>query len=70
MTFNATFGGGITMADYQKMYYLLCSAASKAIDAPPEEARRILQNALDEAEEIYLYTREEDEAKPKLWLLV
>ena len=58
------------MADYQKMYYLLCSAASKAIDAPPEEARRILQNALDEAEEIYLYTREEDEALPNLRLLV
>ena len=58
------------MADYQKMYYLLCSAASKAIDAPPEEARRLLQKALDEAEEIYLYTREEDEARPKLRLLV
>ena len=58
------------MADYQKMYYLLCSAASKAIDAPPEEARRLLQNALDEAEEIYLYTHEENEAKPKLRLLV
>ena len=54
------------MADYQKMYYLLCSAASKAIDAPPEEARRILQNALDEAEEIYLDTQTE----PKLRLLV
>ena len=47
------------MADYQRMYYLLCSAASKAIDAPPEEAKRILQNALYEAEEIYICTCEE-----------
>ena len=58
------------MADYQKMYYLLCSAASKAIDAPPEEARLLLQNALDEAEEIYLHTREEEDTLPNLRLLV
>ena len=44
------------MADYQKMYYLLCSAASKAIDAPPEEYKQLLQNALYEAEEIYIRT--------------
>ena len=43
------------MADYQKMYYLLCSAASKAIDAP-EEYKQLLQNALYEAEEIYIRT--------------
>lgn len=41
------------MADYQKMYYTLCDAASKALDAPLGEAARILQNALHEAEEIY-----------------
>lgn len=43
------------MADYRKMYYLLCSAASKAIDAPsPEEAKQLLRSALLEAEEMYL----------------
>ena len=47
------------LADYQKMYFLLCSAASKAIDAPPEEARRLLQNALLEAEDIFVHTCEE-----------
>ena len=51
------------VADYRKMYYLLCNAASKAIDAPPEEARWLLQNALQEAEEIYICTCEEE---PKL----
>jgi len=49
------------MADYQKMYYLICSAASKAIDAPPEEAKRLLQTALYEAEDIYIRTCGEDE---------
>ena len=58
------------MADYQKMYYLLCSAASKAIDAPPEEAKQLLQNALHEAENIYIYTCEGDSNQPKLRLLV
>ena len=55
------------MADYQKMYYLLCSAASKAIDASPEEAKRILRNALLEAEEVYILTcgEENSEEKPK-----
>lgn len=54
------------MADYQKMYYLLCSAASKAIDASPEEAKQILRNALLEAEEIYIRTcgEENEEEKP------
>ena len=49
------------MADYQKMYYLLCSAASKAINASPEKARRLLQNALHEAEDIYIRTCEKGE---------
>lgn len=30
------------MADYQKMYDTLCSAASKALDAPFEEASQLL----------------------------
>lgn len=58
------------MTDYQKMYYLLCSAASKAIDATPEEAKQILQKALFEAENIYIYTCEGDHAQPKLRLLI
>ena len=58
------------MADYQKMYFLLCSAASKAIDAPPEEAKRLLQNALHEAEDIFLRTCEEGKEEIKLRLLV
>lgn len=53
------------MADYQKMYYILCSAASKAIDASPEEAKRILRNALLEAEEVYIRTCEEDRPCPQ-----
>lgn len=51
------------MVDYQKMYYLICDAASKAIDASPEEARQILKNALNEAEDIYIRTSEENEGK-------
>ena len=54
------------MADYRKMYMVLCSAASEAIDASPEEARRLLQNTLQEAEEIYIDTCEDE---PKLSLL-
>lgn len=49
------------MADYQKMYYIVCAAASKAIDAPPGQARAILQQALDEAEEIYFCTCDSDD---------
>lgn len=50
------------MADYQKMYYILCAAANKALDVLPEDAetaRGILQAALDEAEEKYIETEEE-----------
>ena len=49
------------MANYQKMYYILCDAASKAIDAPPEQAKQILQKALDQAEELYIQTAEDEE---------
>lgn len=47
------------MADYQKMYHILCDAASRALDALPqteenEPARTLLQQALDEAEELYI----------------
>ena len=49
------------MPDYQKMYYVLCDAASRAIDAQPEQVKQILQQALDEAEEIYIRTSEEEE---------
>ena len=44
---------------YSKMYAILCSAASAALDALPDNAenkqgRDILQFALYEAEEVYL----------------
>lgn len=61
--FILVFGGDEEMVDYQKMYYLICDAASKAIDASPEEARQILKNALNEAEDIYIRTSEENEGK-------
>lgn len=49
------------MVDYRKMYYILCSAASKAIDLPPLEAKQILQQALEESEEVYIQTCEDEE---------
>ena len=44
---------------YPKMYAILCAAASAAVDALPHtadtlQARCLLENALHEAEEIYL----------------
>lgn len=51
------------MADYQKMYYLICDAASKAIDAQPEEAKKILQAALFQAENVYIRTCKEDKVQ-------
>ena len=51
------------MPDYKKMYHILCSAASEAIDALPEEGRRILLEALDEAEEVYLQDDETEETE-------
>lgn len=53
---------GVIMADYKKMYYILCDAASRALDALPEDpeaAAAALQKALDEAEEKYIETAEE-----------
>ena len=49
------------MPDYQKMYYILCDAVSRAIDADPAESKLILQRALDEAEELYLQAEEDNE---------
>ena len=51
------------MVDYQKMYYILCRAMDRALDVLPEEAaeaRQILQQALDEAEEKYIETAEDE----------
>lgn len=53
------------MVDYQKMYYILCHAASDALDKLPEtkdtqEAQQILQTALLEAEELYIMSEESD----------
>lgn len=47
------------MADYQKMYYILCAAASKALDELPDilvniKGRKTLQDALIEAENVYI----------------
>ena len=47
------------MADYQKMYAVLCGAASEAIDQLESiplafPVRRSLQAALDKVEEIYM----------------
>ena len=51
------------MVDYAKMYYILCAAASEALDALPETpeneaARALLQTALNEAEELYIDSTE------------
>lgn len=53
------------MADYAKMYYILCAAASEALDLLPqtpenEAAAQLLQAALEKAEEVYLDTAEEE----------
>lgn len=47
------------MADYRKMYAVVCAAASEALDLLPENAetaagRAALQKALTEAEELYI----------------
>ena len=52
-------------ADYRHMYYILCNAASRALDAMPEGAEdsaaaaEILKKALEEAEELYIQTTED-----------
>ena len=51
------------MADYQKMYYILCRAMDKALNVLPDdggEVRQILQQALDKAEEKYIDTAGDD----------
>ncbi len=50
---------GDMSADYQKMYYIMCDGASRALDALPDlpdnrPARELLENALLEAEEMYI----------------
>ena len=55
---------GKKMAEYQKMYYILCDSASRALDALPDApetqaARLLLQQALYEAEELYIATADE-----------
>ena len=51
------------MGNYQKMYAILCAAASDAIDliaaGEQERAAVLLQNALDTAEERYLSDTED-----------
>ena len=52
------------METYQKMYAVLCAAASDAIDliaaGEQEKAAVLLQNALDTAEELYLSDPEDN----------
>ena len=55
------------MADYRKMYYAVCAAASKAVDLIPDipanhMARMVLLEALSEAEDIYL---DDEETSPE-----
>ena len=52
------------MADYRKMYAILCTAGSEALDLLPETAenragREKLQKALYEAEEVYVASAED-----------
>ena len=52
------------MPDYQKMYYILCDAANRAIDfirQTPEAAEQILRQALAHAEDVYVDTAGEEE---------
>ncbi len=56
------------MADYAKMYAILCAAASEALDMLPEtaenaEGRRLLQSALYQAEEMYVAAEDEQAAE-------
>jgi len=51
---------GFTLANYETMYAIVCSAASEAIDAIDtgniEKARRLLKTALLVAEDLYIQT--------------
>ena len=51
------------MEAYKKMYAILCQAASAALDVLPDtpetaQARELLQNALYEAEELFIDSAE------------
>ena len=53
------------MPDYKTMYHILCAAASEALDELPDEpanaaGRDILQNALNEAEDVYIDTSDDE----------
>ena len=57
------------MPDYQKMYYIMCDGGSRALDALPDDvaaAMEILQNALEEAEEVYIQTSDDAEQNASL----
>ena len=59
-------GEVMDMPDYKTMYHILCAAASAALDELPDgpenaAGRDILQNALNEAEDIYIETADEEE---------
>lgn len=52
------------MVNYQKLYAILCGAASEALDLMPEgtntaAARRCLEQALEEVEEAYIQGAED-----------
>ena len=53
------------MPDYRKMYYILCDAASRAVDFiqqdTPLAAEQILRQALAHAEDVYVETADEAE---------
>jgi len=54
------------MADYQKMYGILCRAMSEALDRLPQKAENLparlcMEKALNEAEDLYIETAEEEE---------
>lgn len=51
------------MPDYKLMYHILCAAASRALDELPDgedniTGRKVLQDALYEAEELYIRSGE------------
>ena len=53
------------MADYKKMYAILCAAASEALDALPDTpenagGRNILQIALYAVEDMYINASDDD----------
>ena len=55
------------MVHYERLYAILCAAASEALDALPDtkenaEGRLLLQTALFQAEELYISQTDNDEA--------